>query len=128
MIRIALIAAASLGALALPAAARENPRDEAAVARILDGKTPQAPRKCLNAWESRNTSVHDGTVLFRISSKLLYKNDMQECHLLHEDDILQTNLYGTSQLCEGDIAQVINRTGRYSKGACTFGEFVPYRR
>ena len=115
-------------AVAAPALARDNPRDEAAVARMLDGKAPEAPRKCLTAWDSRNSSVHDGTVLFRVNSRLVYKNDMQDCHLLHEDDILQTNLYGTSQLCEGDIAQVINRAGRYGKGACTFGEFVPYRR
>ncbi len=109
--------------------AAANPRDEANIARMLAGKTAEAPRDCLTPYEANSSSVHDGLVLFRVNSKLVYRNDMRGCgSLLREDDILQTNLYGTARLCRGDIAQVIDRASHFPKGACAFGEFVPYRR
>jgi hypothetical protein len=116
--------------LTTSATARDEPgsRDAAVVAKSLNGKTPGPPRTCLSPYDAENSSVHNGTVLFRTSSKLVWKNDMEGCTVLREDDILQTNLYGTARLCRGDIAQVIDRGGHYTKGACTFGEFVPYRK
>lgn len=116
-----------LAAGSVVAADRENSRDRTAVDHALAGKVPGQPRDCLSPTDSRSSSVHDGVVLFRVSSKLVWTNAMQGCHLLREDDILQTNPYGTPRLCRGDIAQVIDRASRFGKGACTFGDFVPYR-
>lgn len=125
-----MIPALALMLLATTATARDErgTRDAAAIAKMLDGKVAGEPRSCLGAPDSNSSSVHNGTVLFRANSKLVWKNDMEGCTVLREDDILQTNLYGTARLCRGDIAQVIDRGGRYTKGACTFGDFVPYRK
>lgn len=116
--------------LATTATARDErgARDAAAVAKALDGKLAGQARSCLGRPDSDNMSVHNGTVLFRANSKLVWKNDMDGCTVLREDDILQTNLHGTARLCRGDLAQVIDRGGRFTKGACTFGDFVPYRK
>ena len=122
--RIGLSLVAVGGLLTLGAA---NPRDEADVARMLAGKTPGKPRLCLNQLDAQSSSVHDGTVLFRVSSRLVYRNDMDKCSLLRADDILVTHSYGSGELCRGDIVQVIDRTSRIGKGACTYGEFVPYQ-
>ena len=102
-------------------------RDAEAVDKALAGKTAGEPKNCLTRFESDRMSVHDGVLLFRVNRNLVYRNDMNSCSTLRRDDILQTNLYGSAQLCRGDIAQIIDRTGGFGRGACTFGDFVPYR-
>ncbi|CAM3092529.1 hypothetical protein SPAN111604_03260 [Sphingomonas antarctica] len=102
-------------------------RDADQVEKALAGKVAGAPKNCLTRFEADNMSVHDGVLLFRVSSKLVYRNDMNQCSNLREDDIIQTNLFGSSQLCRGDIARLISRTGGFEHGACSFGDFVPYR-
>ena len=34
----------------------------------------------------------------------------------------------TTQLCRGDIATTVDSTSRIQTGACSFGDFIPYRR
>lgn len=111
--------------------ARNDPpgtRSAAALEKKLAGRIAGEPRRCLPTWDAQIMNVHDGVVLFRRNSRVIYKNDMDGCRILREDDILQTWLFGTSQLCDGDIVQIIDRTSRFGKGACVFGPFVPYSR
>lgn len=116
-----------LAPLLLITVAATNDRDAAAVDKALAGKTAGEPKNCLTRFESERMSVHDGVLLFRVNRNLVYRNDMNSCSTLRADDIIQTNLYGSNQLCRGDIAQIIDRTGGFGRGACSFGDFVPYR-
>ncbi len=113
--------------LTVGANAEVNDRDAANVEKALAGKTAGEPKNCLTRFEAERMSVHDGLVLFRVNRKLVYKNDLNNCTILREDDILKTNLFGSGQLCRGDIAQIIDRAGGFGRGACSFGDFVPYR-
>ena len=106
--------------------AATNDRDAANVDKALAGKVPGAPRNCLSRFESDRMSVHDGLLLFRVNRNLVYRNDVNGCPNLREDDIIQTSLYGSSQLCRGDIFQIIDRTGGFTRGACSLGDFVPF--
>ena len=124
LIMIPLICAAAMAT----ASDQRGTRDRIVVEKALVGKVAGEPRDCISRYDAQRSSAHNGLVLFRVSSKLVWKNDMQGCTVLREDDILQTNLYGSARLCRGDIAQVIDRGGHYGKGGCTFGEFVPYRK
>ena len=101
-------------------------RDAASVEKALAGKVAGEPKDCLNRFESAQMSVHDGLLLFRVNSKLTYRNDMNRCSTLTDDDILVTHLYGNNQLCRGDIAQIVDRTSGFGRGSCSFGDFVPY--
>jgi hypothetical protein len=116
-----------LAPLALLTMAATNDRDAANVEKALAGKSAGAPKDCLTRFQADNMSVHDGLLLFRVNSKLVYRNDLDQCSLLHEDDIIQTNTFSSGQLCRGDIFQIIDRTGGYTRGACSFGKFVPYQ-
>ena len=116
-----------LAPILLLSVAATNDRDAANVEKTLAGKAPGEPRECLSAFQSQRMSVHDGLLLFRVNSKLVYRNDLNNCPSLREDDIIQTNLFGSGQLCRGDIFQIIDRTGGFNRGACTFGKFVPYQ-
>jgi hypothetical protein len=110
------------------AADKRGTRDQLAVEKALAGKVPGKPKSCLSSHDSDGSSVHNGTVLFRASSKLVWKNDMNGCPSLREDDILVTQSYGSSQLCRGDLVKFMDRTSLFIRGACTFGDFVPYRK
>jgi hypothetical protein len=103
-------------------------RSAIALEKKLAGRVIGEPRRCLPARDADIMNVYQGTVLFRRNSKVIYRNDMDGCRILREDDILQTNLYGSAQLCDGDIVQIIDRAGGFGRGACVFGPFVPYRR
>lgn len=103
-------------------------KSEVRVSKMLEGRVPGAPRSCLNPQESRMSQNYDGLVLYRKNSRITYRNDMNGCPLLRENDILSNRLYGSARLCRGDIAEIIDGTGRYVKGACSYGDFVPYRR
>ena len=107
--------------------AATNDRDATNVEKALAGKTAGQPKNCLSRFEADRMSVHDGLLLFRVNRTLVYRNDANNCPSLHEDDIIQTNLFGSGQLCRGDIFQIIDRTGGFGRGACSFGDFVPYR-
>lgn len=102
-------------------------RDKIAVDKALAGKVAGKPVSCLSPHDAASSSVHNGTIIFRRNSKMLWKNDMNECRVLREDDILVTNLYGSGRICRGDITQITDRTGLFGKGSCVFGDFVPYR-
>ncbi len=121
--RSILLAAALVATPALAGPATTND----IVDKALAGKIAGAPKDCLTRREAERMQVLDGVLLFRVNRNLAYVNDMNSCSTLRRDDILQTNLYGTTRLCRGDIAQVIDRTGRFGRGACTFGDFVPYQ-
>ena len=105
--------------------AATNDRDAANVEKALAGKVPGTPKDCLSRFDADHMSTHDGLLLFRVNSKVTYRNDINQCSLLHEDDIIQTNTFG-GQLCRGDIFQIIDRTGGFTRGACSLGKFVPY--
>jgi hypothetical protein len=115
-------------ALAGAAIASDRPvsRDQIAVEKQLAGRIAGKPKSCLTRHEAENMSVHNGMLLYRVNRRLTYKNEMNGCNQLRVGDLIVTRLYGTSQLCRGDIAEIVSRAGYFPKGSCAFGDFVPY--
>ncbi len=129
--RLLPILATALCLGATGAAAREDDapsRSEVQIAKALEGRVAGEPRNCLSPQESRMSHNYDGAVLFRKNSRVTYLNEMNGCPLLRDGDILKTRLYGSARLCRGDIAVIIDGAGRYEKGACSYGDFVPYEK
>ncbi len=118
-----MIRSVALAAIALLAtgASRPSPAD-----RLLDGKTAGKPVSCLPTRGTPSSTASDGAVVFRINSKLAYRNAMNGCRV-RDDDILITRLYGSDRLCRGDIVQMVDRTSRIHSGSCAFGDFIPFR-
>ncbi len=121
----ALAAAALLAGCATTGAVADRPEDPK-VTKALAGKTPGEPRDCLSLVDSRASSTYDGTILYRVSRNLTYRNDMNGCPSLGWDRIPVVEVRG-SQICRGDIVRLADRTTGATWGACTFGDFVPYR-
>ena len=100
------------------------------LAALTAGRVPGQPVSCLSRSQSDDmTIVPGGAVAFRDNSKRLYINDMQgSCPYLRDTNALVTRPIATTQLCRGDIAQLIDTSSRTFVGTCVFGDFVPFTR
>lgn len=111
-------------------AAAVDARAQDALAAELAGLVPGEPTACLPqpARVQVTSKGHGSTLVYRVSNDLKYRNDMNgDCPGAGRDDILVTRT-PQSRSCRGDIVQTFDRGSRFPTGACTFGEFVPYRR
>ncbi|MCP3733093.1 hypothetical protein M9978_22050 [Sphingomonas sp. MG17] len=128
----ALLTAASLAVLALPGAAmagdKPDPKGEAQLEKMLEGRVAGKPVKCLTNHTLQNATVIDRTaIVYRVGSKLYVNRPTSGADRLDDDDILVTTLYG-SQLCNIDKIDLVDRGSRMWSGFVLLGEFVPYER
>lgn len=95
----------------------------------LAGKVAGEPVNCIPLTLADNAiRVSDDIILYRVSKRLVYRNDLaNSCPGLgRDDDIIVVKTYG-SQLCDSDIIQLVDRYNGFTKGACSLGQFTPYR-
>ena len=104
----------------------------ARVERELAGLTPEAPTTCLDLGlvRDRSSEIYGNTLLYRLSSGLVYRNDTTggcETAGTSRDDVVVTRTPST-QLCRGDIVETFDRVTHIPTGSCSLGDFVLYRR
>jgi hypothetical protein len=127
---LTLLAAVLVPLSAAPAsnARREATRlaNDAKITKALANLTPGAPVPCISLATPMSSSLYGGTILYRNSGRLTYRNDTRGiCG--SRDDILVTRSWG-SQLCRGDVVRTVDRLSGFHTGSCVLGDFVPYRR
>lgn len=128
----ALLTAASLALLALPGAAlaeeKPNPKGEAALAKMLEGRVAGKPVKCLPTYSMQNSTVIDRTaIVYRAGSTLYVNRPKSGAEQLDDGDVLVTKLTG-SQLCNVDKVDLVDSASRMWNGFVVLGDFVPYER
>lgn len=95
------------------------------VTKALAGKVAGEPRDCLWLRDTQSSSTFNGTILYRVNGKLTYRNDANSCSALSDNVIIVTRIY-SSQVCRGEILQLLDRTSHFPVGSCSYGQFVPY--
>ena len=71
--------------------------------------------------------IDDWTILFRDGRTIYLQNPRGGCSGIgSRRNVLVTRLFGTNQLCSGDINHLFDPTSGIGGGACVFSEFVPY--
>lgn len=123
-----LAAVAAAAAFVGPSAARE-PGTPKTAEEALQGYSAGKPTSCLPVGRSFSSRVvGDRTVLFRISSRELYRNDLPEgCGRINPAAALISRT-PAGRLCRGDIVDFVELRTGFQFGACPLGDFVPYRR
>lgn len=105
---------------------RENVRLEKQLAGLVPGK----PRNCIHLRDAHGTQSFEngkGTILFRVSRKLVFRNDTNgSCNGIGRDRALVTHIFGSGQLCRGDIAHSADLVAGFTGGSCAMNDFVPY--
>lgn len=125
----AILAAATLAAGAVPAVAGaqpDNSRNEARLAKALEGRVAGEPVRCINLRDIRSSEIIDRTaILYRMHGNKLYVNRPNGASSLDSGDILVTRTIG-SQLCNIDNVNLVDRTSRFWSGSVNLDDFVPY--
>jgi hypothetical protein len=111
-------------ACATTGSARDDVPDPAFV-KALSGKVAGTPRSCISLNDARQSTTYRSAIVYRVSSRLSYVNDLGKCPFLRDDNILVTKTFG-SQLCRGDIVNMVDRGSHFPSGSCAFSDFVPY--
>lgn len=100
--------------------------DSAEMANELTGKTAGQPRSCIPLDEARGTKVFNDAIVYRVSRRLTYVNAAKGCNSFDPDPIFVNKVFG-SQLCRGDVVQLVSRSGGIPGPFCILGDFTPYR-
>ena len=106
-------------------------KESARLVEDLAGFTAGEPRRCLPRQANSGVeSYGETTLIFRVSSKLVYRNDVRNgsCPRIGNSRALITTSYGSGQLCSGDRASSADLVAGFDSGFCILGDFVPYRR
>ena len=106
-----------------------SPRGAEKLERQLAGKVAGEPINCIPMRNADETiRISDDILLYRVSNRLVYRNDLApSCSgLARNSDIMVVRTIST-QLCDGDIINLVDRTSGSSFGGCALGKFTPYR-
>lgn len=125
--RLPMIGVLLLG-IASPAASVDRATAEERLAKLLAGKTAGAPEACLPRRQAMGFRTVGSRLVFRYGASLVYVNQTRGgCNAVGPNEAIVL-LAGTSRVCEGDAARVMDlRTGMES-GACNLGPFVTWRK
>ena len=123
---ILFLAAAGLLASAAHAAPRLTPEQE--LAKAVEGRVAGKPVSCIDPRLNANSRVIDRTAIIYGSGRTIYVQQPVNANSLRSDDILVTELFGTSRLCNIDIVRLIDRNGFWFRGFVNLNRFVPYTR
>ena len=73
--------------------------------------------------------IDDWTILFKDGRTVYVQNPRGSCRGLERGStVLVSRLFGGTQLCSGDIQQLVDSSSWMTVGSCVFGPFVPYTR
>ena len=125
-----LIAAAIAGCAPVAPPMAQTPQARAHLDQLLAGRAAGPAQSCISRFGSNDMIVIDeNTVLFK-SGGTYYRNDFrgQGCSRLGSPGYAMVTKSFGSQLCSGEIVTVSDLHSGSLGGACSFGEFVPYRR
>ena len=106
-----------------------TPRQLAVLDRELGGKVAGEPVSCIPGRTADQTiRVSDDILLYRVSGRLVYKNDLRSScpGLARDNDIIVTRTTGTGP-CRGDIIRLVDRASGIGGASCSLGNFTPYR-
>ena len=106
-----------------------SPAARSRLDEAVAGRTAGPPLACVPQRELRgNRSLGEDVILFEGPGDTVYVNRPSGgCARLDIGRALVTRTI-SSQLCRGDIATVVDPVNGIEWGACTLGDFVPYRR
>jgi hypothetical protein len=103
-------------------------RAEAGLRQALAGYAQGATTSCVNSRDLEgNRSFGANAILFEGTGDRFYLNRPGNCPVLGPGRTLQVRSVGT-QLCRGDIADVVDLSSRTTLGGCSLGDFTAYTR
>ena len=108
--------------------ARRAVIEQAELDKALAGLVPGKPQTCLYHHGDYDTQRIGDTILYKRSRNEIYRVDTGGgCFGLRSGDAIVTKS-STGGLCRGDIIRTVDLSSHFESGACSFGDFIPYRK
>jgi hypothetical protein len=126
---LALILAGAALALTGAAVSAATPaeKSEATLAKMLEGRTPGEPVKCISALNSNRIRVLDHVGIVYDAGNTIYVARATNPNHLDHWDIPVIERFG-GQLCTNDIMRTVDRSSGHFTGPLFLNDFVPYTR
>lgn len=98
------------------------------IAQALAGRVAGPPHRCISNFPNTQARViDDWTILYDEGRTIYVQNPKGGCPGIGNGSrTLVARQVGTSQMCEGDINQVVDLRSGIGGPTCVFGPFVPY--
>lgn len=90
----------------------------------LVGRIPGPPQSCVPIQSTASLHIDGGRIIYGVNGTM-YLN-RSECRAGSDDIPVMHPL--TSQYCQGDIVQMVDRLNQIPGPSCVLGDWVPYRR
>lgn len=106
-----------------------NPRVMQDLIARLGGRLVGPPQSCLS--RRRADSMHivdDYTILYRDGATTWRNDPPGGCNGLGRPGSAMVSRTIGSQLCRGDIVNIVDNRSGFQSGTCVLGDFVPFRR
>ena len=122
-----ILAGAALALTAATAAPAETRREknEAQLAKMLEGRTAGEPVKCINAFRSNDIRVIDNIGIVYDAGRTIYVARTTHPNQLDHWEVPVIERFG-SQLCTNDIMRTVDRSSGHIAGPLFLDDFVPY--
>jgi hypothetical protein len=102
-------------------------KNEATLAKMLEGRTAGEPVSCIPLYQTNRLEVLDGVALVYNFGDIIYVGRPTDPETLRRDDILVIERFG-SQLCDTDVVRTVDRDGGFMTGVVFLKKFVPYKK
>ena len=127
-LRRIILAAAASGLLFAPALEAKNKGSgEEYLAKLLEGREPGKPQRCISTFGNNNLRIIDKTAIVYEEGRTVWVNRPHDAALLDDDDILVIRKYG-SDLCRLDDVRAVARGTGMFRTQVLLEDFVPYRK
>ena len=107
-----------------------NAKQQSRLTELLGDKVAGTPQSCLPNWRTHDmVAIDDSTLIFRESpGRVWLQKPKNPCNQLSLGPYALVTRDTIGQLCNGDIAQVIDTMSGANVGSCVMGDFIPYTR
>ena len=133
--RASLFLAAGAALLASSCSTAPGPQGRSASAQreldeALAGRVAGAPLRCIPSYRADQMQIiDDWTILYRDGRTVYVQTPRGGCPgIANRSNTLVVNFRGGSELCDGQINELVDLSSGIHGGACVFGPFVPYTR
>jgi len=108
-----------------------SPKAAHRLAEAIEGRTAGAPVDCVPNYRpgTEMQIIDDNTLIFHDGNTVYIQNPPGGCRGLGIGGYtLVTREFGASQMCRGDINNLVDIRNGQIGGSCVFGQFIPYRK
>lgn len=130
-IAIAAVAGCTAAPPPPPPLAALTTQQQAELNRLIGDKVAGTPQSCLPSYRAEDMrAINDRTIVFRDSpGRAWVMHPQDECNLISgPGPYALVTRTPTTQLCRGEIAQVVDTVSGATVGSCVIGDFIPYVR